>query len=275
VVDVAASEVDEASGLLWAAGADGVAEIELPGGGVRLVAGIAPADEAAAVDALEPRWRPETLDGHHDGWLDAWRPFAHPIRVGPVVVHPPWQPPPWPGLEVGTGDTVVPIDPGGAFGHGDHPTTRMVLAAVVDRVPPARRVLDVGCGSGVLSVVAARLGAEHVRAIDVDEAAVSATATNAEANGVADRVQADGTALGDVHETYELVLANVLAPTLIELGPALSARLAPGGHLVVSGMLASQVDQVIAACAPLRVVSRTQAASAVAEPWVACTLAHP
>jgi ribosomal protein L11 methyltransferase len=252
-VDVDREEVDLVSALLWAAGATAVQEIELRPERLRLVAGIPAASEAGLVRTLFERgWRPDAFDAIHDGWLDAWRPFARPVRAGRVVVYPPWEPPPWPDLVAADpcaeADIVVPIDPGRAFGQGSHATTRLVLTEL-DRRCAAERpaaVLDVGCGSGVLGVVAAVLGVPRVVAVDIDPEAIDATRANAATNGVSDRLIVSATPLGELPgERFPLVLANILAPVLIELAPAIAARVAPGGALLLSGVQRPQRVRVL------------------------------
>jgi len=175
---------------------------------------------------------------------DTWRRFARPVPVGDwLVLRPAWVPAA-PGDPVGRVEVV--IDPGTSFGLGDHPTTRLCAAALGRLVTPGARVLDMGCGSGVLAVVACRLGASRVTAVDIAADAVSATARNATLNDVADRVEA---LLGSTVPPgrHDVVVANILAPALIELAPALSASVGPGGRLVLSGLLARNHDHVLAA----------------------------
>jgi ribosomal protein L11 methyltransferase len=151
----------------------------------------------------------------------------------------------------------VAIEPGGAFGLGNHPTTRL-SAAAVERLTGegsgVTSVLDVGCGSGVLAIIAAARGATRVIAIDIAEAAREATVANAAANGVGHLVEASTDALAQIDGACDLVLANILAPTLIALAPELQRVLAPDGALVISGVLDGGYDHVIVALAPLRVV---------------------
>jgi ribosomal protein L11 methyltransferase len=111
-----------------------------------------------------------------DGWEDAWRSFHHGVTVGRLWVGPPWEDPP-------AGALPVVIDPGRAFGTGAHPTTRLCLELLQEAEPAS--LVDVGCGSGVLSIAAAKLGYSPVRALDIDEVALEVTAANAAANGVA------------------------------------------------------------------------------------------
>jgi ribosomal protein L11 methyltransferase len=245
-VDVDEGEVDLLSGLLWAGGATGVQELVLGPGRVRLVAGLPREAEAGLVARLAPR-TVDCFDAEHDGWLDAWRPFARPVRVGRVVVHPPWEPPPWTDLATTADDVIVAVDPGRAFGAGNHVTTRLVVAALQQHLGEGMSVLDVGCGSGVLSVVAARLGAGRVCAVDVEDDAVRATVENAIRNGVAERIDATTGPVGCIDEQFDLVVANILAPVLLALAPDLAARVAPGGRLVLSGLRAAQAAEVVAA----------------------------
>jgi len=158
-VEVAAEEAELAADALWQAGPSAVLEVDLGEGRVRLTADVA---DAALVP---PRWSPTVLHVDDDGYLDAWRTWAAPVRAGRhVVLRPAW-------LAVNVvdsqpGDLVVVLDPGRSFGSGSHETTRLAIALVEEAVAPGARVLDVGCGSGVLSVVAALLGATEVVAID-------------------------------------------------------------------------------------------------------------
>jgi ribosomal protein L11 methyltransferase len=245
-LDVAEDDVDVVSGELWAGGATGVQELPLGSGRVRLVAGLARGAEAGLVARLAPRVV-DCFDAEHDGWLDAWRPFARPVRVGRIVVHPPWEPPPWPDLPVASDDLVVPVDPGRAFGAGNHATTRLMLAALPAILTPSSSVLDVGCGSGVLSVVAVLLGAPSVVAVDVEDEAVRATVENATRNGVADRIAVSATPVAEVEGRFDVVVANILAPVLVELAPAIVGRCGPAGRIVLSGLQTSQVEATLAA----------------------------
>jgi ribosomal protein L11 methyltransferase len=147
--------------------------------------------------------------------------------------------------------TIMRLDPGLAFGTGTHPTTRMCLRWIArhqDLAPGWSRVLDYGCGSGILAIGAALHGARAIDAVDIDPAAVTATLANAEANRVAASIKA---ALPDgASGAYPLVLANILATPLKLLAPLLSQHLAPGAHLVLAGILERQADELKAAYAP-------------------------
>lgn len=261
VTSVAAAEL--AADRLWQAGAQAVEEIALEEGlvGVRSVLG---SDDAVTIDGLGPLpsgWVVEWVE-IADEPADTWRQFVAPIEVGDrIVVRPAWLPA---GRDV---RVEIAIEPGGSFGLGDHPTTRLTAAAVDRLVLPGCTVLDVGCGSGVLAILAARLGASHVTAIDIAEAAVEATRDNAARNGVAELISASSTPLAEVTGTYDLVLANVLAPTIVAMADDLRRVVAPDGSLVVSGILAESHDHVLDSLAPLTPI-RTD----VIDAWAAVEL---
>jgi ribosomal protein L11 methyltransferase len=248
--DVDAGLVDELSGRLWSLGVVGIEERPLDGGGVRLVVGPAHDDPAAVLAELTTlregdRWgglRVRALASDEEPWLDEWRAHAEVVRVGRFVVQPAWLA----AAPTRPGDVVVVLDPGRAFGHGAHPTTRQALAALERLVSAGTSALDVGCGSGVLSLAAAALGARVV-AVDVAGDAVAATRANAERNGVAAFVEVSDTPVGAVRGRFDVVVANIGAATLVELAGALTARTAPGGVVVLAGVLAQRRDEVLAA----------------------------
>ena len=163
----------------------------------------------------------------------------------------------------------VDIDPGAAFGLGDHPTTVLTLRLLRRTWWPGATVLDVGCGSGVLSVVAARLGAPYVEAIDISPAAVEATIANAARNGVAGAISASTRPLSSIDEPFDLVLANLLAPVVVDLAPDLRRVVAPSGALIVSGVLDGAHDHVREALAPMQVVE-----TVTREGWAALLARH-
>jgi ribosomal protein L11 methyltransferase len=156
----------------------------------------------------------------------------------------------------------------GAFGLGDHPTTLLSLRSVRPLVTDRSEVLDVGCGTGVIAVMAARLGARRVRAIDVAAAAVEATRHNAALNDVA--VDVDTTPLSAITGRYDVVVANILAPALVALAPDLRRTTAAQGRLVISGVLDGAHDHVLAALGPMVVEQEL-----VLDSWAAVTLRHP
>lgn len=247
------------------------------------------ADEAAVTGAatrlLAQDWaRGVRLQGTRpvaeQDWVRLTQSQFAPVEITPSFwIVPSWHEAP-PGAE-----TVIRLDPGLAFGTGTHPTTRMCLRWIAREAAALRgaEVLDYGCGSGILAIGAARFGAARVTAVDIDPAAVRATLDNAQANGVAarDEVGAHGRrepASGKETEThghcaedvahavlhaglperagapagrYAVVLANILASPLKLLAPLLAAHLAPGGRLVLAGILERQAEELRAAYAPV------------------------
>lgn len=157
-----------------------------------------------------------------------------------------WIVPSWHEPPVGA-QHVIRLDPGLAFGTGTHPTTRMCLRWIAARQLSAQRVLDYGCGSGILAIGAARMGATDVSAVDIDPAAVTATDLNAHAN----HVSLHSSGLPDLASgVYDVVLANILATPLKVLAPLLCAHVAAGGHLVLAGILSRQATELQEAYAP-------------------------
>jgi ribosomal protein L11 methyltransferase len=261
VVTVHADEVELASDGLWGLGVVAIEESAGAHGMIELRTSLG--DDAVATDVTLPprwRWRFEEVD---EAVADTWRAFARPIWVQPdFVVRPAWVP-----FDVPAGAVVLHIEPGATFGMGDHPTTMLSLQAVRRLVKPGCTVLDVGCGSGVLAVAACVFGAASARGIDIAPASVAVTRANAVANAVAARVEVSTTDLADVEGSYDLVLANILAPTLVALAGDLRRVLAPGGSLVISGILADAHAHVLPPLAPLQVTATDEL-----DGWVAVTL---
>ena len=264
--------MDLAADALWRAGAAAIEERETPTG-VLLVAGAGPdADIGPLLAAVRDRWPAEVMAVDVGDALDAWRAFARPVTVGRRLrVRPPWVP---------AGRRAAPvevlIDPGRAFGSGAHASTRLALGAIERLVRGGERVLDAGCGSGVLGVAALALGAAEAVGVDRDPNAISASRANAARNGLGDRLTVTGRPLGDVvaaGRPFDLVAANLLMPDLLAVVPALGAALAPGSYMVVSGILADQQPPVMEAAARLGLVP---VGEETADGWLAVTLAgHP
>ena len=263
-------EADLAADALWRAGAIAIEERETPTG-VLLVAGVAPgADVAPLLEAVEGRWPADAVAVDIDGALDAWRPFARAVSVGDrLFVHPPWVP-----AESHESTVDVVIDPGRAFGSGAHASTRLALAALERVVRGGERVLDAGCGSGVLGIAALALDAAEAVGVDHDPAAVAASRANAARNGVDDRFTVTSRPLEEVVAAgapFDLVVANQLLPDLLAMAPALVAALAASGSLVVSGILDDQRPPVIASVTRLGLVP---AGEEVTEGWLSVTFAR-
>ena len=175
------------------------------------------------------------------------------------------------GQNGGGGDRVeVVLEAGGAFGSGSHPSTRLCLAALEPLAPQADTVLDVGCGTGVLGAAALLLGAGSLTAVDVDPEARRVTRSVLDRNGLADRAEVSDQPLARVEGTFDLVLANLLIPVVESLGAELAARVAPGGALVVGGILLHQRERAIRSLAPL--VPRV---AHVEHAWWAAVLSDP
>jgi ribosomal protein L11 methyltransferase len=184
-----------------------------------------------------------------ENWMAAWREHYKPIPIGKkLLVLPAWLSNTYPDR------VAVRIDPSMAFGTGTHPTTRLCMQAIENHFITGKPVIDVGCGSGILSITAALLGSGDVLAVDIDNAAVISTKENATANGVLEKIE---TGIGSVKEIKSglfsrrrapLVVANILAPVIIRLFDAgLADLVASEGTIILSGILAEQADSVEAA----------------------------
>jgi len=217
---------------------------------IALFADEALANEAASVLALQ-----DFFDGCEvlgvapvpdQDWVRLTQSQFAPVEITPEFwIVPTWHEPPEQAKQV------IRLDPGLAFGTGTHPTTRMCLRWIAKQgVFAGQRVLDYGCGSGILAIGAAKFGAPDVDAVDIDEAAVSSTRLNAEANGVRLNAGLPDAAKG----RYDTVLANILATPLKVLAPLLCSHVAPGGSLVLAGILERQADELKQAYAPYAVL---------------------
>ena len=232
------------SDRLFSLGASAVSELRGgPAGEDRTLVADLPADSLPALD------RPFGVLDQDPSWTSSWQEHARVVRVGRnLVVRPSWLTGGTVPEGLGPDDVEIVVAAADAFGSGSHPTTRLCLAAVERLVRPGDRVLDVGSGSGVLGVAALLLGAGSLTAIDVDPAALAATSETARLNDVGARVEvSDRPPSDDVSGTFDLVLANLLIPIIEDLGPSLGRTVAPGGHLVLSGVLDDQVDRAVAA----------------------------
>jgi ribosomal protein L11 methyltransferase len=182
-----------------------------------------------------------------EDWAEAWKEHFHVERYGQrIVVVPSWR-----EYTPQEGEAVFTLDPGMAFGTGQHETTRMCLEALERTVTTGMRVLDVGCGSGILAIAGAKLGAGDSYAVDVDTICVNVTATNAASNDVA--VQVKQGSLGDdwpfsePATNFDVIVANIIANPLIDMAPEISRTLKPGGRLIASGVIATRESEVVGA----------------------------
>lgn len=246
-VDVPVESAEDLSAALWEDGASGVEVrdgegtpmpgVRQPSPGRALVVAWFPArddaDAAAALHGGEVEALPD------QDWSETWKKGLAPLSIGRAFVRPSWI-----AAATPPGMVEIVLDPGMAFGTGTHPTTSLCLAALSDLLAerPGARVLDVGTGSGLLAIAAARLGTGPVAGNDNDPIAVRVARENAELNGVTlDLNERD---VAGQRGPFDLILANILANTLVELAPALAAQLAPGGVVLLSGILTPQEQQV-------------------------------
>lgn len=187
--------------------------------------------------AFDPPW---TACVQSEDWADGWKKYFKPVRVGRFFIHPGWIRPerdePFP----------VRIDPSLAFGTGLHPTTQMCLGEM-DRLMPAESFLDVGTGSGILALAAARRGVPRVVALDNDVDACRVAGENFEKNGLQGKIVLIAGEIARVRGRFDLAAANILSGTLIPMAASLTGRLSSGGMLLLSGILAEEADEVIAA----------------------------
>jgi len=220
----------------------------LPPGAGRCIAHFT--EREAAADSARELGRAETLlELAEEDWSVAWRKHHRPLRVGPRS----WVQPPWEDAPAAPGEARVLIDPGMAFGTGSHPTTALCLERVDELLAElaGADVLDVGTGSGVIALLAVKLGAGRVCGTENDPVALEAARRGAELNGIApDRIV---WALADPDELpgapYRIVVANILLNTLVELAPRIARKVGRGGRLVLSGLLSSQAAEAEAAYA--------------------------
>ncbi|MBI5657276.1 MAG: 50S ribosomal protein L11 methyltransferase [Geobacter sp.] len=204
---------------------------------------------------------------NQEDWANNWKEHFHTSRIGQhLIIKPSWE-----AFTAEPSDIVIELDPGMAFGTGTHATTRLCLEAlerIFNRIPPfdsplpqaPPAVLDVGTGSGVLSIAARKLGAGRLVAVDIDPEAVGVARENLAQNGVAGDLEISTTPLSQITDTFGIILANILAEDLIRLCPDLCPRLVPGGLLILSGILTEREEAVTAAYAdsPLTLVEVTR-----------------
>ncbi len=209
-----------------------------------------------------PLGRLRVIEVRPEQWSEAWKRFFGVLHLGQrTVIRPTWE-----KYRAKPGEIVIDLDPGTAFGTGQHETTRLCLEALEDVVTPGCTVLDVGAGSGILAIAAAKHGARRVRAIDLDASTVAVVRENAERNGVAARITTAAGTLGDAWpwprtspvECAEVVVANISSVAVRAMLPALVTAVRPGGAAVLSGFLVVDAGTMVRAArrAGLREVTR-------------------
>jgi ribosomal protein L11 methyltransferase len=190
--------------------------------------------------AVRSRWLSE------EDWAQAWKEFFPVLRVSArLVVCPTWR-----SYCPREGEAVIRLDPGMAFGTGQHPTTLMCLRALEELLRPGMAVLDLGTGSGILALAAAKLGAASVLALDIDPQAAAVARENARLNGLEAVVQVGEGGLDEaLRAAFDLAMANISAPVIVEMAPTLAEVLRPGGVLIVAGFSAESAERVSGALA--------------------------
>ena len=237
---VPGSRPDAVMAALFDAGAQGVQEL-----GDALVTHAPDAEAARALRdaalAASADARVDTAPLPSRDWSEEWKRGIHAQSLGALTVAPPWL-----ASDLDPATTIV-IDPGMAFGTGEHATTRGVIRLMQRVLQPGDRVADLGAGSAVLSIAAAKLGAAHVAAIELDPDAIGNAEANVARNGVADRVtvvEGDAATLLPLVAPVELITANIISSVLIDLMPLMAAALTEGGRAIVSGILEDEREQV-------------------------------
>jgi len=211
--------------------------------------------QLAALPPLVPGWIPELPEVSsvaQQDWAEGWKQHFTASRFGRrLVVKPTWE-----EFVAQPGDVIVNLDPGMAFGTGSHETTRLCLQALAELFDeaPRARLLDVGTGSGILAIAAVRLGATTVVANDIDPDACVVARENAALNNVAGRIEITDAPLEALTGEYDVVIANILAEENVRLAPHLLTHLAPGGSLLLSGILREKEDLVRCGFAPLALI---------------------
>jgi len=196
------------------------------------------------MNMMYPMPDPEYTIIKEEDWAEAWKVHYHPLRVGKhLLVRPLWI-----DVDPEPDDLVISLDPGMAFGTGTHPTTQLCLEALEDLTQSNQEILDLGCGSGILSIAAAKLGAKQIVGLDIDPIAVKATLENAEANGVAEQIIAEEGSLEAVIKSgrqYDFIVVNILAKIILQMTENnLGDTVRPGGLAIFSGIIDTQVEEV-------------------------------
>ena len=213
---------------------------------------------------LRPMSSPQMRELAEEDWAEAWKKYYTVLHIGQrLVIKPSWL-----EYTAQPDDVVIELDPGMAFGTGLHPTTRLCMIALENHLRKNPHTLDVGTGSGILSITAAKLGARKILALDTDTVAVETTARNVGFNHVENSVRVElGSVDADTHcNQFDLICINILAEVICELAPALASALRCDGIVIASGILATKADDVVEAfdAVSIQVLEKTQE-----EDWIA------
>lgn len=207
---------------------------------------------------------------HEEDWATAWKKYYHPVKVGKkLVVCPSWE-----HYAAAPGDVMLSLDPGMAFGTGTHDTTRLCMQLLEDYVKPGTEVLDMGCGSGILSIAAMLLGGKSATGVDIDSTAVRVAAENAAMNQVTGKTTfLCGDLTDKVSGTFDLICANIVADVIIRLSPSIPLFLKPDGVVIASGIIAERAQEVVCALESvgLRILKREESGGWVA---LACSFSR-
>ena len=185
-----------------------------------------------------------TAELQDEDWSDTWKQYFHTEKPGErVVIKPTWE-----EYEPQDDEVVIELDPGAAFGTGTHATTSMCIRQLEKLVKPGMTVFDVGTGSGILSIISAKLGAKNIQAVDYDDSVLKIVEENLEQNNVQDIISvAQSDLMQNVHGKAELVIANIIADIIIRLFDQLDEHLEQGGTLLTSGIIEDRIEDVLAA----------------------------
>lgn len=271
--DLADADVDVVSDLLWGLHVAGIEEIRLDDDTVRLRSslGLGEAETLRVLTSVLPAWAP-TISIVDDATIDTWRDYVDPIDISPILrILPAWK---TAGVTPLVSPNTTPhsryeviIDPGATFGMGDHPTTRACLMMLASRSVTGASVLDVGCGSGILGVTALVMGASRAHGVDVHPASPAVSSSNAKLNGVDEKWSVTLEPLTALSGRSDLVFANILPATLIDLSSDLRRLLAENGTLILAGLPSVASQRVLESMHPLLEIDRI-----VIDDWVTVAL---
>lgn len=288
-IDVARENSEDLSALLFDLGAMGVEERDeqtlsksASQGKVTLVGSFSSREEAdeaiAALKEHDPEMSPRIEEVVGDGWRDAWKEHFEPFSLTPIIT----IVPPWVSYEPKRSDErVLELEPGRAFGTGLHATTALVSELLHDHRERLKdlNILDVGTGSGILALVALMYGAKDALCIDNDPEVVDVVRENSERNKMSDRVSVREAVVETITSPYPVVLANIETKVLRVIADDLARVLAPGGLLILSGILAAEHDEVVSRYTslsrPLRYVESRRRGDGTGDDWVAIAFGSP
>lgn len=196
----------------------------------------------AKLSSLSIPFTKEAEGMQEESWADSWKKYFKPIPLGRVTIVPAWE-----NYEAKDGEVIVSIDPGMAFGTGTHETTRLVMKIMQDVIGGGEKVLDVGCGSGILSICASKLGAESCNAYDIDPVAVKVTKENALASGCKNITAGTSDLLLGVEKKaggYDVCVANIVAEIILRMLPDIRNYLAPNAPIILSGIVKEREEDI-------------------------------